>query len=110
MLRRLFLAFSVVLLPALASAQSLAGTYRAEGMNPDGSHYSGVVTIAEAGDELAFHWELATESFEGTGRREHDVIRVDGGDVFPVVYVVMPSGELHGTWGNAHGLERLIPN
>jgi len=110
MLRRFFLALPLVLLPALAFAQSVAGNYRAEGMNPDGSSYSGTVTVTETGPVLTFHWDIAGDTYDGTGQRDGDVIRVDWGDAFPVVYVVMPSGELHGTWGNAHGLERLIPN
>ena len=27
----------------------------------------------------------------------------------PVIYVIMPNGELHGTWDNGRALEKMIP-
>ncbi|WP_204115662.1 hypothetical protein [Shimia biformata] len=93
--------------PALA--QSISGSYRAEGRNPDGTAYSGTVQITERGGAVAMTWSIAGQSYQGTGERNGDVIIVNWGDTYPVVYVRMPSGELHGTWANGAALERLIP-
>lgn len=90
-------------------AQSVTGSYRAEGRNPDGSDYSGTVRITEQGGSIRMSWKIANQSYSGSGERKGDVIWVDWGDKYPVVYVRMPNGELHGTWSNGRGLERLIP-
>lgn len=108
--RRNFSAGLVTLfLTGPAIAQSVSGTYRAEGRNPDGSAYSGTVQITENGGAVAMTWSIAGQSYQGTGDRNGDVIIVNWGDTYPVVYVRMPSGELHGTWANGAALERLIP-
>lgn len=101
---------SLVMLGAVpAWAQSVSGSYRAEGRNPDGSTYSGSVQIRDSKGEVRMEWQVGSQRYSGTGTRNGDVIWVDWGDSHPVVYVRMPSGELHGTWANGRGLERLIP-
>ncbi len=108
--RRLMgLALAAGLVAGPALAQSITGTYRAEGRNPDGSPYSGTVTIAEAGSEVAISWSVGGQGYQGRGTRNGQVITIDWGDQYPIVYVRMPSGELHGTWANGKALERLIP-
>lgn len=92
-----------------ALAQSVTGLYRAEGRNPDGSSYSGTVQIRDSKGVIKVNWQVGSQSYSGSGTRRGDVIWVDWGDQYPVVYVRMPSGELHGTWANGRGLERLIP-
>lgn len=108
MTRRFLLTLVLLLTPALALAQSIAGTYTAQGRNPDGSRYSGTVTITEKGNAVYFAWNVGSY-YEGTGTRNQDVVTVDWGSDYPVYYLVMPSGELHGTWANGTALERLIP-
>jgi len=103
------LAAVLLSLGAPALAQSLSGSYRAEGRNPDGSAYSGTVTIQDNGGSISMNWQVGAQSYSGKGTRNGDVVWVDWGDSYPVVYVRMPSGELHGTWSNGRGLERLIP-
>ncbi len=109
--RRLIAGFvaSAMLAATGAAAQTVAGLYRAEGRNPDGSSYSGTVQIRENGGGVQINWQVGSQSYAGKGTRSGDVIWVDWGDTYPVVYVRMPSGELHGTWANGRGLERLIP-
>ena len=102
--------FSLPLLAATpAFAQSVSGTYRAEGRNPDGSAYSGTVKISDSDGIISIGWQVAGQSYSGTGTRSGDVVWVDWGDSYPVVYVRMPNGELHGTWANGTALEKLIP-
>ena len=103
----LILALACVATPALS--QSVSGNYRAEGRNPDGSAYSGTVQIYDRKGEVRVEWQVGNQNYSGTGTRNGDVVWVDWGDTHPVVYVRMPSGELHGTWANGRGLERLIP-
>ena len=103
------LSAALVSLALPLAAQDVAGNYRAEGRNPDGSSYSGTVQVREAGSEVHVSWQVGKQSYKGTGTRDGDVVWVDWGDTYPVVYVRMPSGELHGTWANGKGLERLIP-
>ncbi|MEX0302819.1 MAG: hypothetical protein AB3N24_10380 [Leisingera sp.] len=110
--RRGFLAgvaavFTAAALPAFA--QSVSGVYRAEGRNPDGSSYTGTVQIQDSGGSVQMQWSIAGQSYSGNGSRNGDVVWVDWGQTHPVVYVRMPSGELHGTWANGRALERLIP-
>jgi hypothetical protein len=100
---------SALLAAGGVSAQSIAGHYRAEGRNPDGSSYSGKVQIRESKGGVQINWQVGNQNYKGSGSRNGDVIWVDWGDTYPVVYVRMPSGELHGTWANGRGLERLIP-
>lgn len=100
-------AFALFAVPA--SAQDVSGVYRAEGRNPDGSAYSGTVQIQDNGGTVDMQWQIAGQSYSGSGSRNGDVIWVNWGQTHPVVYVRMPSGELHGTWGNGGALERLIP-
>lgn len=94
---------------APAEAQAISGTYQVEGRNPDGSSYSGTVQIHETNGEVKINWQVGRQSYSGTGTRRGDVVWVNWGDSYPVVYVRMPSGELHGTWANGRALERLIP-
>ena len=112
--RRLFagmaaLGISLSAVASLAQAQSVSGQYRAEGRNPDGSTYSGSVQIGYSNRELVVQWQVGGQAYSGTGTRNGDVLWVNWGDRYPVVYVRMPSGELHGTWANGQALERLIP-
>jgi len=103
------LAAGLTALAAPLAAQSIAGTYRVEGRNPDGSAYSGTVNIQQDGAAVYMSWRVGQQSYTGSGTRNGDILWIDWGDTYPVVYVRMPSGELHGTWANGRALERLIP-
>ena len=109
--RALFCGLAAALMAAAmpVSAQDIGGSYRAEGRNSDGSSYSGTVQINENGGAIEMQWQIGSRSFAGVVTRNGDVVRVNWGDAYPVVYVRMPSGELHGTWSNGRALERLIP-
>lgn len=109
--RALFCGLAAALMAAAVpvSAQSISGSYRAEGRNPDGSSYTGTVQINDNGGAIEMHWQVGAQTYTGSGTRNGDVVWVNWGDTYPVVYVRMPSGELHGTWSNGRALERLIP-
>lgn len=47
---------------SLAQQPDIAGTYRAEGSNPDGTKYRGVVEIAKNGDTYRLRWSISSEA------------------------------------------------
>ncbi|MEL7117763.1 MAG: hypothetical protein AAGP08_19645, partial [Pseudomonadota bacterium] len=82
----------------------------ATGRNPDGSAYQGRAEIFHRGDNISITWFIGDGTpNKGTGSKTGDVVTVDWGDTTPVVYVVMPDGELHGTWADGTALEKLTP-
>ncbi|MGP6085713.1 LIC10280 family protein [Antarctobacter jejuensis] len=117
-MRALFFATVLSVLPPMAMAQetthqseaAIAGTYAVSGRNPDGSAYTGTVVLRQQGADYNIAWSIAGQDYQGTGRLEGRVLTVNWqGDSNPVVYVLMPDGELHGTWADGHALDRLAP-
>ena len=110
--RRVFLTTSLAVLTTAATAQvfpaSLTGTYTAQGRNPDGSAYVGVVRIEDDGTSLRFKWNIGATSYTGIGSRDGRVVTVDWSADTPVVYVIMEDGNLHGTWAGGTALELLV--
>ena len=107
-----FITLTLFLCLALAPAlwaQDLTGPYRAEGMNPDGSKYVGSVQIAQQGAAVTMAWQVGASAYSGAGIIDGRVLTVNWGDATPVVYVVMPGGQLYGIWSDGRALERLIP-
>jgi len=98
----------ISLAPALAE-EEIAGRYISYGMNADGTRYQGAVEVVQDGPAVSFSWRLSGESYTGAGLMDGRVVAVDWGAPSPVIYVVMPNGELHGTWDNGAALEKLVP-
>ncbi len=99
----------VAALPAAGETASLAGIYRAEGRNPDGTTYAGQAVLGQQGNAVQINWTVGTQTYAGSGLLDGRVLTIDWGQPAPVVYVVMPDGTLHGTWNNGTALERLLP-
>ncbi|MCR8726253.1 LIC10280 family protein [Frigidibacter sp. ROC022] len=87
----------------------VAGSYTAQGLYPDGTIYSGLVEIAQNGGRVAMTWNIEGETYQGTGLIDGRVMAVDWGDATPIVYIIMPDHELHGTWNDGLALEKLTP-
>ncbi len=87
----------------------VSGSYTANGLNPDGSSYSGTVEILLDGADVDFTWHVGGDTVRGTGTQEGRVLTVDWGDSHPVIYVIMDDAELHGTWADGAALEKLTP-
>lgn len=88
----------------------IGGRYAVEGTNPDRSAYSGTMEMTQDGGLFRVIWTISGQQYTGQGRLEGRVLTIDWeGDSNPVVYVVMPDGELHGTWFDGRALERLEP-
>ncbi|MCR9126607.1 MAG: hypothetical protein NXH82_10820 [Rhodobacteraceae bacterium] len=104
-------ALAMVLATAVAGPASannrLTGTYMVQGRNADGSSYEGTVRLTQTGSTVNLAWRVGDQSYRGTGRFDGAVLVVDWGDSYPVVYVLMSDGSLHGTWANGYALERL---
>lgn len=109
--RRVMLGILAALPVAAASplrAQgALSGDYRVSGRNPDGSAYSGTVRVTEAAGAVSMFWQVGSQTYSGSGFREGRIVTVNWGDTTPVVYVIMPDGEWHGTWSDGTALEKL---
>ncbi len=91
------------------SKDKIAGEYFARGTNPDGSSYSGNVTITRKDDSYKFVWKIGSSTYYGVGELKGDVLTVDWGQAQPVIYRVKPDGTLDGTWAGGKATEILKP-
>jgi len=93
--------------PAFAQSHVIEGEYMAVGTNPDGSSYTGVVTINRDGDMYRFHWRVGTE-YHGHGTLKGDILTVYWGAPDPVIYTVKDGGRtLEGVWAGGRATETL---
>ncbi len=93
--------------PIAQAQQHILGDYYAYGRNADGSAYEGTVAISGNGNgTVTVAWSVGTD-YSGTGVLNGDVLTVEWGGDHPAFYIVMPDGELHGTWNDGTGLELL---
>ncbi len=95
--------------PGMVNAEPplIEGEYRASGTNPDGTAYTGVVTISKDGEMYRFHWRVGTEYY-GHGTLKGDVLTVYWGAPEPVIYTVRDGGKtLEGLWAGGAATETL---
>lgn len=84
------------------------GSYRVQGTNPDGTVYTGQVSVTQSGNSFTFSWNVG-QSYQGKGKLDGEVMTVDWGDEFPVVYKVLEGGNLLiGTWADGYATEVLF--
>ena len=101
---------------APASAAGIAGWYKVEGTNADGSPYHGVAEIvATGGSTCRIKWDTGSES-SGICMRSGDAFSAAyqlGDKVGLVIYAIQPDGSMRGTWPSADspgvGTEILTP-
>jgi hypothetical protein len=90
----------------------VAGVYRCEGTNPDGSRYRGVVEIRKEADTYRVSWTMSQRaSALGIGILRGDVLAVSyftGESLGVVAYRMEKGGQLIGEWAvlGAGGLTR----
>ena len=87
----------------------VGGNYFCQGTNPNGSTYTGSVTISSDGQQYRFHWRIARDTFNGVGQFQGNQLVVNWGHRYPVIYVVGANGVLHGTWDDGRATETLTP-
>jgi TolB-like protein len=90
-------------------AGRIEGQYSAIGQNPNGTTYSGVVNITKKNETYMFIWRIGKSTFSGSGNLEGDILTVQWGAVYPVIYRVHTDGRLIGTWNNGNASETLTP-
>jgi hypothetical protein len=87
----------------------LAGVYRVEGTNPNGSKYRGMVALAQNNDQFNFTWWIGKDVFRGTGHFAGKMLVVNWGDKHPVIYSFGEGGALDGEWADGSATETLVP-
>jgi hypothetical protein len=109
-------AFLVAALPAHAEPLNLAPRYEASGSNPDGSKYTGAVTVKVISDStFNITWKIAGSTYEGFGMRLNDSLAATymiNGEPGLVIYKLDGDG-LTGAWAvrghDGVGTEHLRP-
>ena len=85
----------------------LAGVYRVEGTNPNGSKYRGMVALAQNDDQFNFTWWIGKDVFRGVGHFAGKMLVVNWGDKTPVIYTFGDEGALDGEWADGSATETL---
>lgn len=92
---------------APAPQPDLAGVYRCDGMNPDGTQYRGVVEISKIRDTFRVRWTMDDGAIMGVGIYSGGVFAVSYFGGAPAVVVYRVDGRrLVGEWtmGGAEGI------
>ena len=105
--RRGVLAMLLFIAGAAVALADISGTYFVYGRHGDGRTFEGTATITAGEDGYAIEWLIGAASYSGTGVLEGRVLTVEWGTEAPAIYVVMPDGELHGTFEDGLGVELL---
>lgn len=92
-----------VLAPAVCGAQDVAldGTYRSEGVNPDGTKYRGTVEIAKDDQTYLVRWLARQVTSIGIGIVRGDVLAVSyytGTNIGVALYRIEKGPRLTGEW------------
>ena len=96
--------------PAIASDVNIGGMYRSYGLNPNGTDYSGDVCIEQSASGIFMTWSFnGNTCYSGNGKISGQVVSVDWKAEFPVFYIIMADGKLHGTWNDGTAVEKLSP-
>ncbi|TGK08757.1 fibronectin-binding protein [Leptospira fletcheri] len=111
--RILALAVIVILVTAFGvtvaeAPLDISGTYKAQGINPNGTKYKGTVTFKK--NDIGSYdviWSVGIR-FQGTAMLDGDTVNADWGDSTPKVYTVKQGGKvLEGLWDHGNGIEIL---
>ncbi|MGD0023696.1 MAG: hypothetical protein ABSC37_03565 [Xanthobacteraceae bacterium] len=112
---------TIVFLAVAASAQAetltLASTYDEVGTNPDGSKYTGTVSVKVISDTtFLIEWKIGNSTYKGFGMRLNETLAATytiDGDPGLAMYKVDDDGTLDGIWTvrgkNESGTDRLTP-
>ncbi|MHC1743217.1 MAG: protein kinase [Syntrophobacteraceae bacterium] len=91
----------------------IEGKYAVEGVNPNGSKYHGVATIARRDNRYTMTWSIGSQPFSGTGSLTGSTLTITWksatGEGGIVTYTVTSGGALKGVWANGKGSETLTP-
>lgn len=87
---------------------ALGGVYFAEGANPSGTRYRGMVALTPAGNQYRFTWWIGTKVYSGVGQFAGRMLVVDWGQRNPVIYSFSQGDNLEGEWADGSATERLV--
>jgi hypothetical protein len=85
------------------------GRYSVTGRNPNGSRYSGTVSIARRAERYEMEWRVGSSSYRGSGTLEGNLLTVDWGVSQPIIYALGEDGVLRGLWSGGQGEDVLTP-
>jgi hypothetical protein len=88
-------------------SETLPGKYSVSGTNPNGSSYSGEVTIRHDRGTYYFNWRVGRDTFRGSGKLNGRTLTINWGQSSPVIYRVLNDGTLSGKWARGTGSEDL---
>lgn len=76
----------------------VVGTYKLDGVNPDGSTYSGTLDVTASGEAFAWSWNAG--EYAGVGLQQGEVVSVAWGSdaCYVVSYIIGEDGVLTGKW------------
>ncbi|MCU9848926.1 hypothetical protein OEZ60_13020 [Defluviimonas sp. WL0024] len=104
------LAVLMLVAGAVMAWADISGSYFVYGRHGDGRAFEGTATITAANeDRYAVEWIVGSGTYNGIGVLEGRVLTVDWDTEAPAIYVVMPDGELHGTFEDGLAVELLTP-
>jgi hypothetical protein len=87
--------------------RNLAGVYRSDGINPNGTRYKGITAVNWAGNQVQVKWWIGKQTFTGAGEFAGRMLVVNWGDTHPVIYTFGKHGFLNGEWADGKASERL---
>jgi hypothetical protein len=82
---------------------------RANGTNPSGSKYTGIVALKEDGDDFKVTWWIGKDVCNGSGHYAGKMLVINWGDKTPVMYSFGDEGALDGEWADGSATETLTP-
>ncbi len=85
------------------------GVYRIAGRNPNGTAYSGTVSIVNDAGRFQVNWRTGARRYHGTGKLDSNLLIVNWGGEMPIVYALAADGSLRGLWEGGKGQETLTP-
>jgi len=87
--------------------RNLAGVYRSDGINPNGTRYKGITAVNWSGNQVQVKWWIGKQIFTGVGEFAGKMLVVNWGDTHPVIYTFGKHGFLNGEWADGKANERL---
>ncbi|GAA0787679.1 fibronectin-binding protein [Roseibium denhamense] len=102
-----FIGASATAAPKATFNPQIEGTYSVQGVNPNGTRYSGRVFITVKNNTAFFRWEIAGQTFHGQGPLTGQKLVIDWGEAQPVIYQINADGTLFGTWSGGRASETL---
>lgn len=97
--------------PVEAFLITLPATFQVDGLNPDGSAYTGTAQMSfnSSTQTATIVWQVGSDTFQGQGPLNEGRFVIDWGDTTPVIYTVTPDLTLSGTWAGGRASETLTP-